>query len=142
MEIKLGNSFRSSLECPICYEIFTPPIRICSNGHSLCTICAQSSKTCPICRTLLNPNSHNIALESILDNLSVACKFEGCNEIILLSKLSQHFDTCKFNNYFKCIECQNSEIDIVSHLVKNHEYKEISMEATGGKRSFSGPFDS
>ena len=47
-----------------------------------------------------------------------------------------------FYNYFKCIECQLSEIDIVSHLVKAHEYKEIVMDPAGGKRSFSGPFES
>lgn len=142
MELKLGNNFSSSLECPICYEYYTLPIRICINGHSFCCICAQSSKVCPICRSALNSNSHNIALESILENISIPCKFDGCNETIVLSKLSEHFDVCKFNNYFKCIECQTNEIDIVSHLVKNHEYKEISMEPTGGRRSFSGPFDS
>ena len=142
MDLRLGNSLSSTLECPICYEYFTPPIRICPNGHSLCSTCVQSSKICPICRSALNPNSHNLVLESILENMSIHCKFEGCIEVVLLSKLSQHYETCKFNNYFKCIECQNSEIDIVSHLVKNHDYKEIAMEAIGGKRSFSGPFES
>lgn len=142
MDLKLGLNFEGCLECPICFDIFTPPIRICPNGHSLCHTCAQSSKVCPICRSLLNLNSHNLVLENILENLTVPCKFEGCSEVIVLSRLSQHFDMCKFNNYFKCIECQNSEIDIVTHLVKNHDYKEISMEADGGKRSFSGPFDS
>ena len=142
MELKIGINFPSSLECPICYEFYTLPIRICQNGHSICSICAVSSKICPICRSQLNPNSHNLVLENIFEHISVACKFEGCNEVILLSKLPQHFETCKFNNYFKCIECQNNEIDIVSHLVKAHEYKEIIMESTGGRRSFSGPFDS
>lgn len=142
MELKLSPNFSCSLECPICYDFFTPPVRICPNGHSLCNNCAQLSKSCPICRGILNPNSHNLALESILDNISMPCKFEGCKEVILLSRLSQHFDTCKFNNYFKCIECQNNEIDIVGHLVKAHEYKEIIMDASGGRRSFSGPFDS
>lgn len=142
MDPKPGLSFQSSLECPICFDYYTPPIRFCSNGHSICSFCAQSCKNCYFCRNPLNPSSRNLALEKILENVSIHCKFEGCNETFPMSKLAEHNDMCKFNNYFKCIECQNSEIDIVTHLIKNHEYKEIIMEAAGGKRSFSGPYES
>lgn len=142
MDPRPGLLFNDSLECPICFDFYTPPIRLCQNGHSVCSLCAQSCKFCPICRNSLNLSSHNIALEKILENINVTCKFEGCNEQISLYKLSEHYNICKFNNYFKCIECQNSEIDIVTHLIKNHEYKEILMDTNGGKRSFSGPYES
>lgn len=140
--ISLNLNFHDTLECPICCDYYTPPIRLCPNGHSICATCSNNSRCCPLCRAQLSHSSRNLVLESILEQISVPCKFEGCKESTTLAMRSQHFKVCPFNNFTKCIECKNNEEDLVAHLIRSHDYKEISMEEAGGLRSFSGPFDS
>ncbi|CAG9329777.1 unnamed protein product [Blepharisma stoltei] len=140
--ISLNLNFHDTLECPICCDYYTPPIYLCPNGHSICGTCSSNSRCCPLCRAQLSRVSRNLVLENILEQISVPCKFEGCKENTTLANRNQHFKVCPFNNFTKCIECNNNEEDLVAHLIRNHEYKEISMEESGGLRSFSGPFDS
>lgn len=37
------------LECPVCVNYMIPPIRLCTNGHSLCEPCRFKLTKCPIC---------------------------------------------------------------------------------------------
>lgn len=141
-ELCINSQFRESLECLICRDYYTPPILLCPNGHSICSICGSKAKKCPQCRGVLNKNSRNKVLESILEHVSVPCKFSGCTEVNTLSTRQEHYKACSFNSSFNCVECYSSEPDLVGHLIGVHEYKEILMDAAGGLRSFSGPLES
>jgi len=71
------DSARKELECPICYEIMAPPLRIwqCKVGHVICEQCKEkvkapggSSTHCPTCKT--SPFiGRNLALERISRSL-------------------------------------------------------------------------
>jgi len=142
--VSLNASFKDTLECPICCELFTPPVFLCSNGHSLCAFCKERSRVCPICRVDFPSASapRNTVVEEMLNHLSIKCKYEGCSEIITVGKRHDHYRLCPFNNFIRCTVCGSYEEDLVRHLIDKHEYKEISMDAKGGLRSFSGPYDS
>lgn len=140
--ISLNPQFKEALACPICFEYFTPPVIICVNGHSICAVCKEQSRSCPICRCAYNGASRNTVIESMLAELSIVCKYEGCGETISLGQRHEHYRVCPYNNLVRCTVCGSYEVDLARHLIVKHEYKEIAMEATGGSRSFSGPYDS
>ena len=46
----------SSLECPVCYNVPSPPIYRCPNSHIICSSCLpRLSSKCPTCRTRFHP---------------------------------------------------------------------------------------
>ncbi|OMJ71296.1 hypothetical protein SteCoe_30536 [Stentor coeruleus] len=141
-KVEVNPLFAESLECPVCYDFYDPPIYFCQNGHSLCHRCTKISKPCPLCRAPLTQNFRNYSLENILGKVTVPCKYAGCNESITLFERSNHLKNCKFNNNLNCIECDSSEENLIMHLIKVHDYKEIIMQDSGGLRSFSGPQES
>ena len=64
----------SSLCCDVCFEQFSSsfrkPLIICINGHSVCSYCCRSMKSCPQCRArCLDKPIPNITLLKTLDNL-------------------------------------------------------------------------
>lgn len=141
-KFEVNSLLAESLECPVCYDFYDPPIYICQNGHSLCHRCTKISKPCPLCRASLTQNFRNYSLEKILEQITVPCKYTGCPESTTLFERTNHLKVCKFNNNINCIECGSSEENIVAHLIKQHDYKEIVMQDSGGLRSFSGPQNS
>ena len=38
------------LECPVCFEITSPPINCCQEQHLICCKCRKGVKECPVCR--------------------------------------------------------------------------------------------
>ena len=42
----------SAPECPVCFELMIPPIKIfnCPNGHLLCEMCKPNIQLCTLCR--------------------------------------------------------------------------------------------
>ena len=124
-KLALNSKFHESLECPICYDYYIPPILLCPNGHSICSLCGAKSKVCPICRGQLSRNSRNIVLENILEQITQPCKFEGCDVETTLANRLAHFAVCAFNKLLRCIECNNQQDDLLAHLVHR----------TGTKRS-------
>jgi hypothetical protein len=138
----LTPDFEESLKCPICSEFYTVPIYLCPKGHSICSACENESEYCPVCKSLYNKETKNHVLGNILNQIKIKCKFQGCDEYINLASRNQHYSTCRFNNLVKCHECLTLHDDLLSHLVRVHEYKELHMEERGGLRSFSGPCES
>ena len=62
-------------ECPICYDIMKPPVKIfqCSQGHWLCEICfektREASQKCAFCREDIVSNPiRNRGLEEVIQN--------------------------------------------------------------------------
>jgi hypothetical protein len=138
-DLKFSETIFEELECPICLDYYRTPIHLCSYGHSICNQCKERSRSCPQCRQPFAQNSRNISLERMLEQISKKCKFPGCTVEISLDKWHLHASTCELNPNLKCIECGSSEEQLISHLIRNHDYKEIIMEENEAIRSFSGP---
>eukprot|EP00092_Neocalanus_flemingeri_P011713 GFUD01012629.1.p1 GENE.GFUD01012629.1~~GFUD01012629.1.p1 ORF type:complete len:304 (+),score=58.35 GFUD01012629.1:52-912(+) len=50
-------------ECPVCFNLMMPPLRIfqCSLGHNTCSACkSQGIEICPSCRNLVVGRAHNM----------------------------------------------------------------------------------
>lgn len=45
------SSILSFLECPVCFEIISPPAHQCPLGHLICYRCRDEIERCPVCRT-------------------------------------------------------------------------------------------
>ena len=73
------NIFEKDFECPVCYEVMSPPSRIfqCNNGHLICEECKCHSeiRTCPTCRVPLGPTSllRNIPMEKLAKTYFERC---------------------------------------------------------------------
>lgn len=65
----LSQDLLTELECPVCYEIMLPPIRLCLEGHSICNTCRLQLDRCPTCRKPLT-NARNRVLEKVAEKLS------------------------------------------------------------------------
>lgn len=63
------NTFEG-LKCPSCKENMTCYIRLCVEGHSICTDCCDNSlsQKCPICKKKLT-NTRNKQLEDVIQEL-------------------------------------------------------------------------
>ena len=101
---KMKGEVVSKLECPICYNIMLPPIRQCSEGHTLCDTCCQkimnqnaNRKVCPTCRaTMANPVARARALEDWAAgaNVKVKCDMASCALTFPYAKFDEHKQCC------------------------------------------------
>ncbi|KAL0225324.1 hypothetical protein RCL1_003236 [Eukaryota sp. TZLM3-RCL] len=62
------------MNCPICFENFSPssrsPLIICANYHCICSSCTPSLINCPLCREpLLSQPKTNTSLLSVLQDI-------------------------------------------------------------------------
>lgn len=135
--VVLNFNINQCLECPVCMELLCVPVYQCVNGHSVCPQCTRSDKisltTCPICRSPLSREFRNYSLEKILENITIHCKFEGCNMPIRLSERLEHENVCKFNPNIECSlsDCLWKGPDLCDHLKSVHAIKEFTMNNCG-----------
>jgi Seven in absentia protein family len=131
----LNFNINQCLECPVCMDFLCVPVFQCSNGHSICGQCTAKIdlEVCPICRIKLTKNFRNYSLEKILDNITTNCRFEGCKEVINLSKRAEHQNHCRFNMNIECTfpDCYWSGPDLCLHLKTIHSIKEFNMNNHG-----------
>jgi hypothetical protein len=59
------------IECPVCMEYMSPPIRLCTRGHNLCYTCSRGIPKCPICQEVFI--TQNVALEIITNKIKFLC---------------------------------------------------------------------
>lgn len=67
---QISKSLLDALECPVCLEYMTPPITMCSSGHSVCQACRPRLTRCPTCRRPLL-GIRNYALEHLARDLQL-----------------------------------------------------------------------
>jgi E3 ubiquitin-protein ligase SIAH1 len=129
------------LECPMCLELFQPPIGICANGHSICGRCKDQMTTCPICKAGFL-NTRNVTLEKVLrviGEVTARCKFHiiGCNFMSSVQDITDHETICSRTPY-KCpvADCTwHSPLDGVKmHLEEKHKIP-LAAEIKGYIRS-------
>lgn len=131
--VVLSFNINQCLECPVCMDLLCSPVYQCVNGHSICPQCTRSDKIsltiCPICRSSLSKEFRNHSLEKILENITIACRFEGCQESIRLSERLEHENSCIFNPNIECTltDCLWKGPDLCTHLKNVHAIKEFNM---------------
>jgi E3 ubiquitin-protein ligase SIAH1 len=115
------------LECPMCLELFQPPLGICANGHSICDRCKTQTTTCPVCRAEFL-NTRNRTLERVLEVLGevrVRCHFHffGCTFISSVHDITDHETICSRKPYKCPVSGCNLEIPldrVKMHLTMKH----------------------
>lgn len=68
----LKSYLLQQLECPICFKYMSPPIRMCSKGHSTCDSCTKKFQTCTKCQYPFL-TTRNLALEAISFEVEIKC---------------------------------------------------------------------
>lgn len=101
IEDGLNECLPEVLECPVCYECMEPPIRLCRNGHSICSKCRPRLNNCPICRrTILL--TRNFALEAVAEQCLEKCGNcdVGCNvKKTSVQDIINHMEICPYRLY-------------------------------------------
>jgi len=134
---QLDWEFLKELECPVCFEYMSSPIKMCENGHNICGGCKESLSECPTCRGKF-VNVRNIVLEKFATNAIYPCKNReaGCEETFALEGRDGHLAECLFQSK-ECpfrklsgVDCPWTGIlsDITVHLVVEHESENAEME--------------
>lgn len=106
-DISKEDWVRELLECPVCFEIPLPPIRLCVEGHIVCNECRGRTKgICPLCR---GPNSQarNLLAEGIVARIKTSCKYAkfGCGFTGKLTELRDHWEReCDYRYAFKLLQ--------------------------------------
>lgn len=126
-EFYLSNLKR--IRCRNCHIIMTPPIFMCSEGHSVCLTC--KSLNCGICGIEITDIT-NTDLEDISRSIAHPCRFAelGCKEFYSCCNIRQHEIYCDHFKY-KCPICclhTGKYCDIKSHLKLLHPSTKIVEE--------------
>ena len=98
----LDEVLLSDLECPVCMQYMVPPIKLCTNGHSICSKCRDRVQRCPTCRAKFL-EIRNVALENIARTLKYPCanRQSGCRELLSIEHYAKHQDVCVYRK-IKC----------------------------------------
>ena len=124
------------LECPVCLEYMASPIKMCENGHNVCSSCKERLSDCPTCRgTFINVR--NIVLEKLAASAVYPCKNReaGCEETLPLVERNKHLSACLYQSK-KCplgilsnVGCTwtGTPSDISAHIRDVHYSKTAEM---------------
>ena len=98
----LGDALLRELECPVCMQYMVPPIRLCTNGHNVCSTCRESVHRCPTCRAKFS-KIRNVALENIARSQKYPCanRQNGCLEFFSIEHIAKHHASCVYGK-IKC----------------------------------------
>jgi len=102
MSRALDEAFLKELECPVCMEYMVPPIKLCTNGHNICSRCRGRVQHCPTC-TAEFLGTRNVVLENIARRLKYPCanRQKGCLELFSIEHITEHQALCVYGK-IKC----------------------------------------
>ena len=87
------DDIKKLIECPVCLDVpRRGPVYACPNGHLVCQKCKRA--TCPSCRESMGENKSLVAV-SILEKILHDCKFVECEEEYPLQHIEQHEKNCE-----------------------------------------------
>ena len=86
----------------MCVEYMVPPIKLCTNGHNICSKCRGSVQCCPTCRTQFS-EIRNVVLENIVRKQKFPCanRQSGCIELFSIEHIAKHHAVCVYGK-IKC----------------------------------------
>jgi E3 ubiquitin-protein ligase SIAH1 len=98
----MGEALLKELECPVCLDYMVPPIKLCANGHNICSKCRERVSWCPTCRAQFS-EIRNVALENIARSQKYPCanRKRGCLETLSIEHIAEHYAACVYGN-IKC----------------------------------------
>ena len=98
----LGDALLKELECPVCMQYMVPPIKLCTNGHNICSNCRKSVQRCPVCRSKFS-KIRNVVLENIVKSQKYPCanRQNGCLEFFSIEHIAKHHAGCVYGK-IKC----------------------------------------
>jgi len=98
----LYEALLKDLECPVCMEYMVPPIKLCTNGHNICSKCRQRVIFCPTCRSSFT-DIRNVVLENIVRSQKYPCdnRQSGCLEFFSIEHIDKHHAGCVYGK-IKC----------------------------------------
>ena len=119
------------LECPVCLNYLSAPIKQCVNGHCICGSCASRvlQSNCPLCMSTF-VKTKCLILEKILSKMVFPCvnRSEGCPVSATSEDMKKHVIVCRWKLQFCPIihfglSCawKGRWIDLPSHLFSNHK---------------------
>jgi len=127
--LKLVESSRKILECPVCY-LPCPPPRIwqCKNGHLTCALCHSHTRVCPLCRTPFS-SVRPLAVERLAAELPTPCKNQqhGCLTSLPWAERIEHEAGCDHTvGHCPVLSCTDMVpvSTIVEHLTTTHHWSE------------------
>lgn len=123
-----SNNRNSELYCATCLFEMSPPIFLCSEGHSVCDNCRF--KDCGICSQSIT-DLRNTDLEDISIKMKHPCKYNssGCMERLKRDEIEKHEMDCRFCSY-TCNFCNakgkfsviKSHFKLLHSSVRSYEY--------------------
>jgi E3 ubiquitin-protein ligase SIAH1 len=124
----LDEALLKDLECPVCMEYMVPPIKLCKNGHNICSSCKNRVQYCPTCKVDFS-EIRNLALENIARRQKYPCpnRKSGCLDLFSIEHIAEHHAVCgywKMNcPFFKTnLNCswQGFKSDLKEHTKAEH----------------------
>ena len=102
MSRALDEALLKDLECPVCMEYMVPPIKLCTNGHNICSRCRGRVQHFPTC-TAEFLGTRNVVLENIARRQKYPCanRQKGCLELFSIEHIAEHQAVCVYGN-IKC----------------------------------------
>jgi len=96
---QLDWALLKELECPVCTQYMSSPIKMCENGHNICEGCKGRLSNCPSCRGMF-VNVRNKALETLAAAAIYPCKNreDGCAETFTANDEGNHLAECLFQS--------------------------------------------
>jgi E3 ubiquitin-protein ligase SIAH1 len=103
----------NELECPVCVEYMASPIKMCENGHNICSSCKSRVSVCPTCKGEFI-TARNITLEKITAIAIYPCKNReaGCAETFTVQDKTTHQTECLYQR----TECPFTKLSRVNCL--------------------------
>jgi hypothetical protein len=125
------------LECPVCMEYLSSPIKMCENGHNVCGGCKERLAECPTCRGEFL-NVRNIVLEKFAARAVYPCKNReaGCAETFTANGKGSHLAECLFQSR-ECpfrklsgVDCDwtGTVSDIPFHVIDKHNSETAEVQ--------------
>jgi len=138
LELGLVNtaSLLTLLECPVCLDHITPPIKQCVKGHLVCTDCYPRLPHCPTCRSTMS-EERNLGMEQVSRLLKFPCRYHpmGCKEAYTLAQKEEHERNCPYLQ-LKCPfhgQCSfgGALSAVVPHLKSEHSVTPVPVQPSG-----------
>ena len=126
----VDEALLKDLECPVCMQYMVPPIKLCTNGHNICSKCRERVQRCPTCRAEFS-TIRNVALENIARRQKYPCanRQSGCFESFSIEHIAEHQAVCVYGE-IKCpfqldLNCSwnGLKIDLKEHAKAAHPNK-------------------
>ena len=139
MSRALNEALLREMKCPVCMQYMVPPIKLCTNGHNICSKCKETVTCCPTCRAEFSV-TRSVALENIARRLNYPCgnRQSGCLELLSIEHIAEHHAGCVYGN----IKCPMHLLKKCSWNGLKNDLKEHAKAAHSGNFFEASTFNS